>query len=111
MVAATVALTATVSALERVSSTVVRVDLDTAVPVGFLPGQYVHLTVPGTEAKRSYSFANSPGVSQKHSFYVKLIEGGVMSTWVGNRWLPALMRLARNTSPSANGNSNAAHFT
>lgn len=79
---------ATVSAIERVSYSVVRLDLDTAAPVGFLPGQYVHLAVPGTDAKRSYSFANPPRVSQKHSFYVKLIEGGVMSTWVSERASP-----------------------
>src|SRR6202049_4681518 len=28
---------------------------------------------------------------------------GVMSTCVGKRWLPPLNRLARNTSPEANG--------
>src|SRR5581483_3814791 len=28
---------------------------------------------------------------------------GVICTWVGNRWLPRLQRLARNTSPEANG--------
>ena len=79
---------ATVRAVERVSSAVVRLDLHTAAPVVFLPGQYVHLTVPGTDAKRSYSFANPPGESQNHRFYVKLIEGGAMSRWVSESAKP-----------------------
>ncbi len=76
---------AAVSAVERVSSSVVRLDLRTQAPVGFLPGQYVHLKVPGTDAQRSYSFANPPGAVLSHSFYVKLIAGGVMSAWVADR--------------------------
>ena len=74
----------TVAAVEKVSSTVVRLDLDMAPdapPVPFLPGQYVHLSAPGTHERRSYSFANAPG-SGPCRFYIKLLEDGVMSAWL-----------------------------
>lgn len=78
----------TVTAVAPVSSSVVRLDLRTQVPIGFLPGQYVHLDVPGSGARRSYSFANPPGETQNHIFYVKLIAGGAMSAWVAERAKP-----------------------
>jgi NAD(P)H-flavin reductase/ferredoxin len=75
--------------VERVSSTVVRLDIarvgaDEA-PPAFMPGQYVHLTVPGTHENRSYSFANAPHVADRYSFYIKVLEDGVMSGYVGGR--------------------------
>jgi len=78
-----------VAAVEHVSSTVVRLDLaltdDNAEPLSFLPGQYVHLTVPGTHEKRSYSFANLSDNSDIFSFYIKVLERGVMSAYVRDR--------------------------
>ena len=78
-----------VSAVEKVSSTVVRLDISPENsdqgPPGFLPGQYVHLSVPGTEETRSYSFANPPHATGSHSFYIKVLEQGVMSSYVGER--------------------------
>ena len=77
-----------VTACENVSSTVVRLDLK---PVGveneppsFLPGQYVHLSVPGTGESRSYSFANGPQEKQIFSFYIKVLQQGLMSEYVRN---------------------------
>lgn len=78
----------TVSAVERVSSTVVRLDLETAAEapaMSFLPGQYVHLSVPGTQERRSYSFANPPDGGRVSSFYVKLLEDGAMSAYLRDR--------------------------
>ncbi len=77
-----------VAGIERVSAAVVRlvVDLDDdGDAMSFLPGQYVHLGVPGTEARRSYSFANSPGAVDHMEFYVKLLDDGVMSDYLANR--------------------------
>jgi benzoate/toluate 1,2-dioxygenase reductase subunit len=78
-----------VAAVEQVSSTVVRLDItreDGAdAPPAFMPGQYVHLTVPGTHENRSYSFANPPHVTDRCSFYVKVLEQGVMSAYVSGR--------------------------
>ena len=53
-----------VAEIETVSSNVKRLVIsleDDSSPMTFLPGQYVHLGVPGTDAQRSYSFANSGG--------------------------------------------------
>lgn len=50
----------------------------------FLPGQYVNIHVPGTDAIRSYSFSTHPG-DDKLSFLVKIIDGGAMSTWLAER--------------------------
>ena len=78
-----------VAAVEKISSTVVRLQI-TAVeneqePPKFLPGQYVHLSVPGTSERRSYSFANPPHVTDGYSFYIKVLDQGVMSSYVGER--------------------------
>ena len=51
----------------------------------FLPGQYVHLAIPGTEERRSYSFSNGPEETGKLEFFIKVLENGVMSDYVSAR--------------------------
>lgn len=53
-----------------------------AKPVGFLPGQYVNVSVPGTDKHRSYSFSSKPGTGEA-TFLIRNIGGGVMSTYLG----------------------------
>ena len=78
-----------VAAVEKISSTVVRLDIvaeeSEEAPPAFLPGQYVHLGVPGTPERRSYSFANPPHVTDGYSFYIKILDQGAMSSYVGER--------------------------
>ncbi|MSQ72756.1 MAG: 2Fe-2S iron-sulfur cluster binding domain-containing protein [Betaproteobacteria bacterium] len=81
-----------VAAVERVSSTVVRLDIETGTESAaegsrpaFLPGQYVHIRIPGTTAWRSYSFANPAAQPGPLRFYIKLLEGGVMSEYARDR--------------------------
>lgn len=77
-----------IAAVEQVSSTVVRLDIDLSAggsPFNFLPGQYAHIGIPGTTAKRSYSFANAAADPGRLRFYIKLIPGGTMSEFVGAR--------------------------
>jgi NAD(P)H-flavin reductase/ferredoxin len=57
-------------------------------PLRFLPGQYVNLQVPGTSEWRSYSMANAPGGAQAFEFFVRLVEGGVMSDYLTSRATP-----------------------
>lgn len=72
-----------VAEVEPVSSAVVRLVVEPeGVPLTFLPGQYVHLGVPGTSDQRSYSFANPPHVTDRLTFYIKVLEEGVMSAYV-----------------------------
>lgn len=79
---------AKVSAVEMISSTVACLEIvpdeDTA-PISFIPGQYVHLSVPGTGDHRSYSFANPPSRTDRYVFYVKLLEQGAMSVYLSQR--------------------------
>ncbi|WP_223280818.1 benzoate 1,2-dioxygenase electron transfer component BenC [Streptomyces antnestii] len=78
--------TATVTAVERHSATTVgfTVDVDDRAALDFLPGQYVNITVPGTESVRSYSFSSGPSRRQA-SFLVRLTDGGAMSEYLRER--------------------------
>lgn len=55
--------------------------------VDFLPGQYVEVQVPGTEAHRPYSIASPPGRGTV-DLLVKLVPGGLFSTYVAERLRP-----------------------
>lgn len=74
-----------VTAVDRLSPTTVRLAVE-APQVGeptFLPGQYVNITVPGSEQTRSYSFSCVSG-SDELEFLVKLTPGGSMSTYLAD---------------------------
>ena len=80
----------TVIAVETVAENVAKLVVapaDPAKPISFLPGQYVHLSVPGTDAHRSYSFANVPDAPEL-VFYIKVLPQGAMSEYVGSRAKP-----------------------
>ena len=49
-------------------------------------GQFATLTIPGIKHPRAYSFACDPAAeaAREHSFQIRLVEGGEMSTWLGN---------------------------
>jgi benzoate/toluate 1,2-dioxygenase reductase subunit len=49
--------------------------------LGFLPGQYVNITVPRANQQRSYSFSSTPGASDV-SFLIRDVPGGLMSTFL-----------------------------
>lgn len=72
-----------VAAVESLSEDSIElvVELDDEAALTFLPGQYVHIDVPGTDVHRSYSFSSKPG-EQKASFLIRNIPGGVMSGYL-----------------------------
>lgn len=79
--------TATVTAVDRHSPTTVGITLavDDRAALGFLPGQYVNVGVPGADGEsRAYSFSTGPGQEQV-SFLVRVVEGGAMSTYLTER--------------------------
>ena len=79
---------ARVAEIDMISSTVAKLVVEPeadAPPVSFLPGQYVHLSVPGTSEHRSYSFANAAFETGKYTFYIKLLEHGAMSDYLSER--------------------------
>jgi NAD(P)H-flavin reductase/ferredoxin len=76
--------------IKRLSGSVVAVTASMLglAPLKFLPGQYVHLQVPGTSEWRSYSMANAPGEGRILEFYVRLLDDGVMSRYLTKRAAP-----------------------
>lgn len=77
--------TARVAAVARLSPTTMSLtlDCDQREKLVFLPGQYVNIAVPDTEATRSYSFSSAPD-AERLTFLIKLSPGGVMSDWLEN---------------------------
>ena len=71
-----------VVAVDRLSANTIglKVKLENA-DLGFLPGQYVSIGVPGTTAARAYSFSSAPG-AETLSFLIRNVPGGVMSGYL-----------------------------
>src|SRR6266487_5019179 len=56
----------TLASIERLSDTAIAftMALEDRSSLGFLPGQYVTIQVPGTDQTRSFSFSSGPGAEQ-----------------------------------------------
>lgn len=69
--------------LNQLSATTVEVvvEIPDREDLAFLPGQYVNVTVPGTDVTRSYSFSSAPD-EERLSFLIKLTPGGVMTKYL-----------------------------
>lgn len=77
-----------VSHVEQVSPTTAILHVDAGrdgQQLDFLPGQYARLLVPGTDSKRSYSFANRPNAQNQLQFLIRLLPDGVMSNYIRER--------------------------
>lgn len=70
--------------VDRLSDTSFGLSVKLRKPIGFLPGQYVNITVPGTGLHRSYSFSSAPG-AETATFLIRNLPGRVMSSYLGNR--------------------------
>lgn len=79
----------TVAEVEQLSedSIELAIDLDEGSEMTFLPGQYIHIGVPGTEAHRSYSFSSRPGESRA-TFLIRNVPEGLMSGYLTERCKP-----------------------
>jgi propane monooxygenase reductase subunit len=53
--------------------------LDAEKPFEFHAGQYVDIQIPGTDEKRSFSMCNTPAVSDRLEFMIKIYRGGRFS--------------------------------
>jgi benzoate/toluate 1,2-dioxygenase reductase subunit len=78
---------ATVAGVDRLSETTFRLRLSVPEAIGFLPGQYVNIAVPGSEQTRAYSFASHPEATEC-AFLIRDIPGGLMSTWLDSNAAP-----------------------
>jgi benzoate/toluate 1,2-dioxygenase reductase subunit len=78
-----------VSSVDLVSDStiILKLKLDKPDTLGFLPGQYVNVTVPGTDEHRSYSFSSKVGAAEA-SFLIRNVPGGLMSGWLANEAKP-----------------------
>ncbi len=76
--------TADVIDVTPVCESVVRLMCRISSPGGltFLAGQYVNITVPGTQETRSYSMANGPSEKLDLEFLIRIIPGGEMSNYL-----------------------------
>ncbi|MEX3812654.1 benzoate 1,2-dioxygenase electron transfer component BenC [Paraburkholderia sp. BR13439] len=74
------------TSIERVSESTIAfaAQLEDRVGLEFKAGQYVNVTVPGTDQTRSYSF--SSGTQDRDvSFLVRNVPQGLMSTWLAEK--------------------------
>lgn len=62
----------------------IEVELENRADLAFLPGQYMNITVPGTEQTRSYSFSCAPD-SDTLQFLIKVTPGGLMTSYLTDR--------------------------
>jgi benzoate/toluate 1,2-dioxygenase reductase component len=72
-----------ITAIERLSDSTVTftIGLDEGATIGFLPGQYVNIAVPGTDQTRSYSFSSRPGAAEV-SFLLRDTPTGALPTFL-----------------------------
>ncbi|WP_275286709.1 benzoate 1,2-dioxygenase electron transfer component BenC [Halomonas elongata] len=79
----------TVTSVESLSedSIELSIDLEDGAELAFLPGQYIHIDVPGTGEHRSYSFSSRPGDSRV-SFLIRNVPNGLMSGYLTDRCKP-----------------------
>ncbi|MFN3614702.1 MAG: benzoate 1,2-dioxygenase electron transfer component BenC [Rubrimonas sp.] len=78
---------ATVAGVDLLSDTATRLRLTVEQPIGFLPGQYVNIAVPGADQTRAYSFASHPDAVEC-AFLIRNVPGGLMSGWLTGRARP-----------------------
>jgi benzoate/toluate 1,2-dioxygenase reductase subunit len=71
----------TIAAVEQLSESTIGLSVDLPDSIGFLPGQYVNVGIPGTALTRAYSFSSPPG-GARASFVVRNVPGGRMSSFL-----------------------------
>jgi NAD(P)H-flavin reductase/ferredoxin len=78
--------TGVVASIDHLSdtSTEFRIRLDDRSALGFLPGQYVNLQVPGTDQTRSYSFSSGPRADEA-GFLLRNTPTGALPTYLRER--------------------------
>jgi propane monooxygenase reductase component len=72
-------LTAEVISVEQMTPLLWQLSLALESPLEFYPGQFVELTPPWADVRRSYSIASSPSDPQVLQFVIKRVPNGVLS--------------------------------
>lgn len=75
-----------ITAVDQLSDTTgyFSIRLDNRGGLGFLPGQYVNIVVPGTDQTRSYSFSSGPKADEV-AFLLRNTPTGALSTYLRER--------------------------
>ena len=75
--------TGRITAIEHLSESTLEfaVRMEGESPLGFLPGQYVNLQIPGTDQTRSYSFSSGPGAPETR-FLLRNTPSGALPTYL-----------------------------
>lgn len=79
--------TATVTEIHKFPGDLVvrmKVTIPNRADLAFLPGQYVNISVPGSDDTRAYSFSSGPD-DEELEFQIKIVPGGLMSTWLADK--------------------------
>ena len=78
--------TGELASIDRLSDTALAfsIKLDDRSSLGFLPGQYVNIQVPGTDQARSFSFSSGPGADEV-GFLIRNTTYGVLTTYLRER--------------------------
>jgi ferredoxin-NADP reductase/ferredoxin len=63
--------------------------------VDFEPGQFLELTVPGTDLTRAYSIASTPNWDGRVELLIRLQPGGRFATWLNEVAAPGMALIAR----------------
>ncbi len=66
-------------AIERLTPGLWRLSIALSAPLAFYPGQFVELTPPWADVRRSYSIASGPASPETLAFIVKEVPGGMFS--------------------------------
>jgi benzoate/toluate 1,2-dioxygenase reductase subunit len=76
----------TLARIEPLSETAIAfsIKLDNRSSLGFLPGQYVNIQVPGSDQLRSFSFSSGPS-SDEVGFLIRNTTHGVLTTYLRDR--------------------------
>ena len=78
-------IVATVAEVRDVAADTRKVFLIVDEPFEFSAGQYVEVTVPGTDLRRQYSLANPPSEAKQLELHIRRRPGGVAGEWVFDR--------------------------
>jgi Na+-transporting NADH:ubiquinone oxidoreductase subunit F len=76
--------TATVTRVDDLTHDIKMIDMkiEGGKTVEFEPGQYIQLKIPGTDEFRAYSVASPPYVKDRVELAIRLVPGGLCSTYV-----------------------------
>ena len=78
--------TGAISSIDPLSDTAIAfsIKMDDRKALGFLPGQYVNIKVPGTDQARSFSFSSGPSADEV-GFLIRNTSHGVLTTYLRDR--------------------------